>query len=261
MKTNNLHYFQFDPSVFCNADISCLSLTEQGLFIQICSMYWNRGCCSIAKELLKQKLGNENLIDNLIEQKILKIEKNGDVFVNFLKEQYVELNAKYLKRSQAGRFGGLAKAQKSLSNATAMPEQCQSNAVAIPPILDKIRLDNIKKNKKEKKSINYDEAKKLYDIELENSPTKSPYRKFVNELFGDNELNIKYSKTLEIPGILTKKNYSILNEKHNRNHGDYLEFNKQILKLLQAYENNPKYWGKQNVYLMLNNWLSNDYNK
>lgn len=147
MKTNNLYYFQFDPSVYCNADISCMSLAEQGLFIQICCMYWNRGCCSIAIDMLQQKLDNNDLIENLISKKILKIDKNNNIFISFLKEQYSELNERYLKRSTAGRSGGLAKAEKYRSNATAMLQQCHSDPLA----LDKIRID--KKEKKEKKEI------------------------------------------------------------------------------------------------------------
>jgi hypothetical protein len=138
-------------------------------------------------------------------------------------------------------------------------------------ILDNLDLDNNKKEnnkkekekkeKKEQRTISFDEAKKLYMHEISDSPDESPYKQFVMALFGENELSIQYTHTLQIPGILSKKNYSILNAKHNPDKNDYFSFNKKILRLLESYENNPKYWGKQNVYLMLNNWLINDFNK
>lgn len=141
-----LPYFKFSPIEYINADISFCSYEVQGLFTQIESFFWTRNCQSIPLEMLKQKFSNAtNLLEILLDKRILKTDKNG-IYVDFLREQFLELNSKHKSRVKAGSLGGKAKAKGS--NALAMLEVCSSNKEE-----DK---DKIKKKNKETFNIFWD---------------------------------------------------------------------------------------------------------
>ena len=49
-----LPYFQFEPAEYLTKDISFCSLSAQGLFINICSFYWQRQCKLTKEQFLKE---------------------------------------------------------------------------------------------------------------------------------------------------------------------------------------------------------------
>ena len=76
-----LPYFKFEPAEYLTKDISFCSLSAQGLFINICSYYWQRNCKITKSQLLKRlnfidefnELINEGIIDIVGEEEFLII--------------------------------------------------------------------------------------------------------------------------------------------------------------------------------------------
>ena len=120
-----LPYFKFFPAEWLNNSITLEDYNVQGVFINICALYWFNDC-SITKAMLKKRLRVENEIEILIKIGIIKEKKNEKISINFLDEQYSELLENHTKRVLAGRKGGL------------------SNAKAMPKHIDKIRKDKDK---------------------------------------------------------------------------------------------------------------------
>jgi len=105
-----LPYFQFEPAQYLTGDIQFCSLAAQGLFANICSMYWQRACDLTFDQLNKKYKEHKDLLDELVKSYVLK--KDGDnVLIEFLNEQYKTISERRDKHIEAGRIGGLKSAQ------------------------------------------------------------------------------------------------------------------------------------------------------
>lgn len=177
-----LPYFKFYPSEWITGDITLLSNETQGVFINMCIYYWMKDCnlsLANAKQRFSKCLAN---INELLEQKILKIDSNENIIINFLDEQMNEFVNVSEKRAIAGAKGGLAKAKQMLSKRLAK----SSN-------IEKIREEKIREDKiREEKEINisFDEFWNLYDKKVGD---KSKLIKKWNDLSDDDrQLIIDY---------------------------------------------------------------------
>ena len=129
-----LPYYQFEPAEHLAGDIQMCSLAAQGLFCNIKSVYWIKEC-KLTLRQVQGRFKHPELIEELIENEILKIE-NGNVCIEFLDSQFNDILDKKNKLSEAGKKGWLAKKKK----ATLKPPL---NEVKAPlKQLDKIREDN-----------------------------------------------------------------------------------------------------------------------
>jgi len=131
-----LPYFQFEPAEHLAGEIQVCSLAAQGLFANIKSIYWIKGCKMTLKQL-KGRFGEESLINELLLENILKV-SGESVIIEFLDIQYKNIISKKRALSRAGKKGYLAKVNQArlkggLSEVEAPLKQ-----------LDKIREDNIK---------------------------------------------------------------------------------------------------------------------
>jgi hypothetical protein len=152
-----LPYFKFCPIEYINADVSFLSLEHQGLFIQICALYWTRDCKPMDVDMLYQRFSNATpLLDDLIKRNILKRKKN-EVNILFLLNQFIELSGQHERRKMAGRLGGLTKADNS--RAVAEPVNGFSNK-------DKDK-DKDKDKIKEKEILKKKILSLLYELSVE----------------------------------------------------------------------------------------------
>lgn len=110
----DLPYFRFEVQSWQNGDIALEDYQMQGIFISICGYYWTKDC-SITLALLQRKYSTAseiNLIEKLIELKILKHEKRHDkIEIVFLNKQYDLLSEERKRRQAAGSKGGNAKAK------------------------------------------------------------------------------------------------------------------------------------------------------
>lgn len=101
-----LPYFKFEPSQWENGNIQLCSLEAQGVFINICSMYWQRlGNLPYKLALVKICRGNEKTIKSLIENGVVKVDENL-IKIDFLDQQLDEFKIISSKRAESGRKGG-----------------------------------------------------------------------------------------------------------------------------------------------------------
>ena len=78
-------YFKFFIGEWANGDITCESYEAQGIFINICSIYWAK-LGNLTESHIRKKFKSDEAINELIEASIIKIE-DGKVIINFLDEQ------------------------------------------------------------------------------------------------------------------------------------------------------------------------------
>ena len=128
--SKKLPYFQFEPAEYLTGNIQFCSLSAQGLFVNIKSIYWQRDC-DLTKEHLDRIFNYPKLIEELIQENIIKI--NGEfVIIGFLDIQYEEITNRKKRLSIAGKKGAAIKKIK----ATLKPPLSQAKATLKQP--DKI---------------------------------------------------------------------------------------------------------------------------
>lgn len=107
-----LPYFQFEPAAYLTGNIQFCSLEEQGIYINICAMYWQRSC-DITKDQLVRKFGADN-VNRLIVEGVIKVRKDDDIFIEFLDEQWSRISDSKKVLSEAGKKGAYIKKQANL---------------------------------------------------------------------------------------------------------------------------------------------------
>ena len=143
--SKRLPYFQFEPAEYLAGDIMFCSYAAQGMFNNICALYWQKDCELKYSQTIK-RFGNEELIKELISENIIK-SKNDKITINFLNEQYAKATIKSVINSDNGKKGAAKRWQKD-SEAIATPlktdSELDSEIIALRE--DKIIEDKIKEN-------------------------------------------------------------------------------------------------------------------
>ena len=116
-----LPYFKFEPSEYIAGNIQMCSMDAQGLFINLCSLYWIR-LGYLPEKLAKQKLfiSNASALQELYTEDIIK-ENEGLISISFLDEQLEEFKDTSEKRRNA--------ANKRWKSKDAMQVHSKSNAI------------------------------------------------------------------------------------------------------------------------------------
>lgn len=115
-----LPYFKFEPSQWDNGNIQMCSLQSKGLFIDLCSLYWNRlGEVPYALALQKLCNSNKDALQELIKYEIVGVVKD-QIVIDFLDEQLLERGEVSVKRRES--------ALKRWSDANALQLDSKSNA-------------------------------------------------------------------------------------------------------------------------------------
>lgn len=109
-----LFYFKFTPSEWLTGDIFFEDLETQGLFINVCALYWHREGKLTIDEVVKRYPKTDRLT-KLTDRFISVIE--NDISIKFLDEQIAEFKAKSLINSVNGKCGGRPKTLKKKPNA------------------------------------------------------------------------------------------------------------------------------------------------
>lgn len=151
-----LPYFKFFVAEYLQGDITLLTMQAQGLFINICSHYWNKQGC-IKLSYLKKRLNtaNEDMFNELIENKLIKINMSKDsVKISFLDEQMSELENEYIKNSENGKKGVEAKRLKREH----VTNEAQDKPPLSPPSQPLKHLDKDLDKEKEKINIIQEES-------------------------------------------------------------------------------------------------------
>ena len=196
--SKRLPYFQFEPAEYLAGDIMFCSLSAQGLFSILKSIYWQKECILTLEAAIK-RLGNKELFDELILEKIIKIE-DGNIKINFLNEQFFNITNKSTVNSENGKKGAEARWRKQ-SESIATPLISDSESIALRE--DKIREDEIKEDsvvapQPPKKSIS-DLEKEFYDMLLPfvEKFGKEMCRKFFNHWSEPNKSKTKLKWQME----------------------------------------------------------------
>jgi hypothetical protein len=135
---DNFPFFKFFATEWLTGNIVFEDMKLQGLFINICALYWQRNGVVIMSDLHRRYPQYIKEIEELAIN-YLNVNENR-ISIQFLDEQLIEANHISIKRKQAGSKGGQksAIAKQMLEVAEANVEQNQPNK-------------NKKKNKKEEK--------------------------------------------------------------------------------------------------------------
>lgn len=150
-----LPYFQFEPAEYLTKDISFCSLNAQGLFINICSYYWQRNC-ELTREQVLRRLNYPDELNELISEGIIDI--NGDkITIKFLDNQRNSVIRQSKTNSENGKKGGRPKKRKeSEIKAKQKPNESETKAIREDKIRkDKIKVDNTNANKLAEGVIEY----------------------------------------------------------------------------------------------------------
>ena len=141
-----LPFFKFEPSQWDNGNIQLCSFEAKGVFISVCSMYWQR-LGDVPYKLAVQKIcnGNAAALDSLIEEDVVKV-IGGLICIDFLNEQLSEFENISHTNSENARSGW----EKRRINATAKQSQSEGNA---------IREEKKREDEKKEENINNAAAK------------------------------------------------------------------------------------------------------
>jgi hypothetical protein len=116
-----LPYFKFEPSEYIAGNIQMCSMEAQGMFINLCSLYWIR-LGYLPEKMAKQKLftSNASALQELYDESIIK-ENEGLISISFLDIQLEEFKGTSEKRRDA--------ANQRWKNKDAMQVHSKSNAI------------------------------------------------------------------------------------------------------------------------------------
>lgn len=135
-----LPYFKFEPAEYLTKDISFCSLSAQGLFINICSYYWQRNC-KITKSQLLKRLDFIDEFNELIDEGIIDMDNEENLIIKFLDNQLTNVEEKSKINFINGSKGGRPKKNPIETQLKPNQNQIESETKGIRE--DKIRLDNI----------------------------------------------------------------------------------------------------------------------
>jgi hypothetical protein len=133
-----LPYFQFEPAEYLTKDVSFCSLSAQGLFINICSYYWQRQC-ELSKDQFLKRFNYTDEFNELVKEGVIDLE--GDkIIVKFLLSQYIKATQFSKEQSRKGSLGGRPKKpNESQIKPELNPNESQIKAIRE----DKIKEDKI----------------------------------------------------------------------------------------------------------------------
>lgn len=107
-----LPYFKFYVSEWNDGDITLEDLETQGLFINICSVYWSKkGQITLTKLKRRFSQVKPTAFDSLINEGIIKIIDNDLISISFLNEQIEESNKRSIQNAKNGAKGGRPKSE------------------------------------------------------------------------------------------------------------------------------------------------------
>jgi len=135
-------YFKFFIGEWANGDITCESYEAQGIFINICSIYWAK-LGNLTESHIRKKFKSDEAINELIEASIIKIE-DGKVIINFLDEQLQEDQLLRRVRSAGGKKSA-EKRKKSKTSSTGVKDQLKTSSSNNR--IEENRIEDIKSDK------------------------------------------------------------------------------------------------------------------
>jgi hypothetical protein len=168
----NFPYFKFIATEWLTGNIVFESLDTQGMFINICSLYWVKdGVLSL--EDLNKRYKNHETILILISNGYIFVE-NGFISIEFLNEQLREANHISLINSEKGKKSAALKALKTKETLTVV----EPNTTSFQPNSTNKRKEKKRKEKKRKEEYSENEFSAPKEF-------KKPFEDFYFEKTGE----------------------------------------------------------------------------
>ena len=202
-------FFKFFVGEWANGDITAESYKTQGVFINICSVYWTKEG-ELSEVFLRKKIKANKEISLLIDSEIIKVE-NKNIVISFLDEQLSECEGIRVKNSEAGKKSARQRALNKRS--TSVQPKLNEEPTESQPLRedkekkreDKIReegeniiipssLDSLNKSIGDKKTINNYDYKQII--------TSSSNQGKLRNLFVDIKHNYNGWEDVQIHGHL-----------------------------------------------------------
>ena len=186
-------YFKFYVGEWSNGDITAESYELQGVFINLCAVYWTKEGALNYKFACK-KFGKEN-IDELIEAEIIGIQSDK-IEVSFLNEQLKECEGIRKQASNAGKASAAARAkkraeQKFNDRSTTVQQNFNGKPTEGQPIREEKRREE--EIREENKKINIIKRENLFRLQSKKFETE--YGSDLIEAFCDYWTEPNKSKT------------------------------------------------------------------
>ena len=229
-----LPYYQFEPAEYLTKDISFLSLTTQGLFINICAYYWQRQC-QLTKAQILRRLNYTDELNELIDEGIIELNycdgefKDEEISIKFLDLQYDKATCQSKANAKNGAKGGRtvkAKVKRNESESTSESEAIREEERREEERKEKERIEkDKKKEQKKKREKRFESFWNLYNKKL---GIKTANAKF--HLLDESDVDLIF-KTLpkyiqSTPDLKYRKNpSSYLNQKTWKDEIDLKAFN------------------------------------
>jgi len=200
-------YFKFRCDEWLTGDVTLELFSVQGLFTSICAYYWKKNCSTtIAKLKRRYSTATEEMWQTLVDENIMKCDDSGLISINFLDEQWKEMDDNHQTKAEAGRKG----AKKRWGN--------NSTPKKVP--LAKHGNREVEREKEKEK-------KKKYGI-FKNVTLKDSEVKKLGEDFGKEKASAAVKFLSEYR-----------EEKGYRNKSDYLSIRRWVLKAVDEQKKNP----------------------
>jgi hypothetical protein len=177
-----LPYFQFEPAEYLTKDISFCTLSSQGLFINICSLYWQRGCVLTKSQVLR-RFNYLNEFNELVDEKIIKLDELENITIAFLLNQYESIEVKKGNDSEKGKIGNLKRWHKPIYDRYIRKEITLNEALEIAKVsggdsLAIAKTSHIKEDNIKEDNIKEDNIKNDFDFsKLKNTEWASEFCK------------------------------------------------------------------------------------
>lgn len=124
----NFYYFKFIATEWLTGDISLESLQVQGLFINICALYWHKSG-KLTLDEIKNRYKNPPELDKLVGKYILS--KKTGIAIKFLNKQLLDTNRISKVNKVNGLKGGRPKKQinQRETDSVSIKKQCRSSSI------------------------------------------------------------------------------------------------------------------------------------
>jgi len=99
----DLPYFKFYPAEWMKGDITDCSMEAQGLFINICVLYWLKGCELTLTRIERKFNVCSTSVQELINEDIISL-IDDQIQINFLDEQFSQFEKSHDDKIRAGRI-------------------------------------------------------------------------------------------------------------------------------------------------------------
>lgn len=155
---NNLEWFKFSPSDWMMGRIQRQTPQVQSDFIRLCCIYWHKRA-EVSEDAAQMEC--VETFETLVKYKFITI-NDGMVSIKFLDDQMVDIDAKRLQASEAGKRSAEARKRKAKANDRSTTVQRPINEIQ----------QSKSKSKSKSKNINTPTRDQVIDYFIEKGYTK-----------------------------------------------------------------------------------------